>query len=71
MIVGCVSEIKPHEYRVGIVPGGAADLVRAGHKVLIDKDAGHGSGFTDAVPARRVRHAPRGPGLLHLLPFRR
>lgn len=48
MIVGCVSEIKPHEYRVGIVPGGAADLVRAGHKVLIEKDAGHGSGFTDA-----------------------
>lgn len=48
MIVGCVKEIKPDEYRVGLVPAGVAELVRAGHKVLIERDAGHGSGFTDA-----------------------
>lgn len=47
MIVGCLKEIKPDEYRVGLVPAGVAELVRAGHKVLIERDAGHGSGFTD------------------------
>lgn len=48
MIVGCVKEIKPDEYRVGLVPAGVAELTRAGHKVLMELDAGHGSGFTDA-----------------------
>lgn len=48
MIVGCVREIKPHEYRVGLIPAGVAELTAAGHEVLIEHDAGAGSGFNDA-----------------------
>lgn len=47
MIVGTVREIKPHEYRVGMVPSGAAVLAEAGHKVLVERSAGTGSGFSD------------------------
>ena len=47
MIVGVVKEIKPHEYRVGMIPSGVAEFVRAGHKVLIEREAGTGSGFAD------------------------
>jgi alanine dehydrogenase len=48
MVVGVLTEIKPDEYRVGMVPAGAAEIIRAGHQVLIEKDAGTGSGFADA-----------------------
>lgn len=48
MNVGVLKETKPHEYRVGMVPPGVVELVRAGHEVLIERDAGTGSGFSDA-----------------------
>lgn len=48
MIVGCVKEIKSDEYRVGIIPSGVSELTKAGHQVLIEREAGAGSGFTDA-----------------------
>lgn len=48
MIVGCVKEIKPDEYRVGLIPAGVAELARAGHEVLIEHEAGAGSGFVDS-----------------------
>ena len=47
MIVGVVKEIKPHEYRVGMIPSGVSALIQAGHKVLIQRTAGVGSGFGD------------------------
>ncbi len=47
MIVGVPKEIKDHEYRVAIVPGGVKQLVRHGHKVVIQKGAGVGSGIFD------------------------
>lgn len=47
MIVGVPSEVKPDEYRVAMVPAGVEELTRAGHKVLIQAGAGHGSGVTD------------------------
>lgn len=47
MIVGVPKEIKTEEYRVGLTPGGAAELVHAGHQVLVQKGAGEGSGFSD------------------------
>lgn len=47
MIVGAVKEIKSDEYRVALIPSGAAALTRAGHQVLVEKDAGSGSGFMD------------------------
>src|SRR3954447_8212356 len=48
MIIGCPKEIKTREYRVGLVPGGAAALVARGHQVLVEKNAGVGSGLPDA-----------------------
>jgi alanine dehydrogenase len=47
MIIGCPKEIKTREYRVGLVPGGAAALLARGHRVLIEKGAGTGSGISD------------------------
>ena len=47
MIVGVPKEIKQDEYRVALMPVGAEELTRAGHKVLIQAGAGHGSGISD------------------------
>jgi len=47
MIVGIPKEIKTHEYRVSMTPVGADELVRRGHKVLVEKCAGIGSGIPD------------------------
>ncbi|HEX9843605.1 MAG TPA: alanine dehydrogenase [bacterium] len=49
MIVGIPKEIKPQEHRVALVPGGAQTLVRRGHTVLVQANAGRGSGFADAA----------------------
>jgi alanine dehydrogenase len=47
MLIGVPKEIKNHEYRVGLIPSSVAELVRHGHKVLIETGAGSGSGVTD------------------------
>ncbi len=47
MIIGVPREIKNNEYRVGMVPAGVRQLVRAGHEVLVQTHAGEGSGITD------------------------
>ncbi len=47
MLIGVPKEIKTREYRVGLVPGGVATLVRHGHAVMIEKGAGIGSGISD------------------------
>ncbi|KPP80830.1 MAG: alanine dehydrogenase Ald [Oceanicaulis sp. HLUCCA04] len=49
MRVGVPREIKVHEYRVGLTPAGAAELVRAGHEVFIETKAGDGVGFADSA----------------------
>ena len=48
MLVGVPKEIKVHESRVALTPEGAAELVRAGHRVVIEKGAGLGSALADA-----------------------
>jgi alanine dehydrogenase len=48
MKIGVPKEIKIHEYRVGMVPAGVLELVRAGHEVLVETGAGSGIGFEDA-----------------------
>ena len=45
MTVGVLREIKSDEYRVSLLPAGADILTRNGHKVIVEKDAGLGSGF--------------------------
>jgi alanine dehydrogenase len=47
MIVGVPKEIKRDEYRVGLLPVGAEELTRAGHRVLVEAGAGLGSGLSD------------------------
>ena len=47
MNIGIPKEIKPQENRVAIQPGGVLTLVQHGHKVLVQKNAGLGSGFSD------------------------
>lgn len=49
MIVGLPKEIKDNEYRVGLTPAGVRALTDAGHQVIVEKDAGDGSGFGDAL----------------------
>ena len=48
MIIGVPREIKDNEARVGVTPAGAKALVEAGHKVLVETQAGALSGFPDA-----------------------
>lgn len=48
MQVGIPKEIKVHESRVAITPDGVSELVRAGHEVFIEADAGLGSTIIDA-----------------------
>lgn len=47
MIVGIPKEIKNNENRVGMTPAGVNELVRRGHTVYVQKDAGENSGFSD------------------------
>ncbi|MDJ0835702.1 MAG: alanine dehydrogenase [Acidobacteriota bacterium] len=47
MIIGTPKEIKNHEYRVGLIPSGVKALVHDGHEVLIENNAGMGSGFSN------------------------
>ncbi|MED1439718.1 alanine dehydrogenase [Aeribacillus composti] len=47
MIIGVPKEIKNNENRVAITPAGVVQLINAGHKVVIEANAGIGSGFTD------------------------
>jgi len=51
MIVGVPTEIKPDEYRVALLPVGAEELTRRGHRVLIQTGAGTGSGIPDELYA--------------------
>ncbi|RIK72881.1 MAG: alanine dehydrogenase [Planctomycetota bacterium] len=51
MIVGVPKEIKRDEYRVGMLPVGVEELVRAGHRVVFEAGAGLGSGLPDQAYA--------------------
>ena len=47
MIIGLPREIKSQEYRVALVPSGAYQLIKHGHRVLVERGAGAGSGYPD------------------------
>jgi len=61
MKIGCPTEIKPQEYRVGLTPNAAQEAVAHGHEVIVQAGAGAGSGFDDdayrATGARMVDSA--------------
>jgi alanine dehydrogenase len=47
VIVGVPKEVKEHEYRVAMLPVGVEELRRGGHRVLVERGAGLGSGLRD------------------------
>jgi len=47
MIVGIPKEVKTNENRVSMTPAGVLELTRRGHRVIVEKDAGKPSGFSD------------------------
>jgi alanine dehydrogenase len=52
MIVGILKEIKAEENRVSMTPVGVEVMRQNGHTVLVEKDAGTGSGFEDETYAQ-------------------
>ena len=49
MIVGILKEIKSEENRVCMTPAGAEVMIANGHTVLVEQNAGNGSGFEDSA----------------------
>jgi alanine dehydrogenase len=47
MIIGVPKEIKNNENRIAVIPSGVDELVGSGHEVLIERNAGAGSGISD------------------------
>jgi alanine dehydrogenase len=52
MIVGVLKEIKSEENRVSMTPAGVEVMQQHGHSVLIEKDAGAGSGLSNEAYAK-------------------
>src|SRR5215207_236876 len=52
MRIGVPKEVKPDEYRVAMMPVGVEILVKAGHQVFVENNAGTASGFPDEDFAR-------------------
>jgi len=47
MKIGIPQEIKTHEYRVGLTPQGARELITEGHSVVVEQGCGQAIGFHD------------------------
>lgn len=47
MIIGVPKEVKDRENRVSTTPAGVSEFVTHGHRVLVERSAGAGSGFSD------------------------
>ena len=47
MKIGCPTEIKPQEFRVGMTPDAVREAVNHGHEVVVQTGAGAGAGFGD------------------------
>ncbi|HET9232969.1 MAG TPA: alanine dehydrogenase, partial [Candidatus Eisenbacteria bacterium] len=62
MIVGVPKEIKADEHRVALLPVGAEELVARRHEVLVEKNAGLESGYSDdayRAAGARILDSPR------------
>ena len=44
MVIGVPKEIKEQEFRVALLPSAAYQLIKRGHRVLVESGAGAGSG---------------------------
>jgi alanine dehydrogenase len=47
MLIGVPKEIKNHEYRIGLTPAGAKELIKNGHDVMVQKNGGTSIGLDD------------------------
>src|SRR5436309_3553225 len=48
MTIGIPKEIKGQEYRVALLPSAAYQLIKRGHRVIVERSAGTGAGYPDA-----------------------
>src|SRR4030095_3401069 len=48
MIIGVPKEVKGQEYRVALLPSAAYQLIKRGHQVIVERNAGAGTGYPDA-----------------------
>ncbi len=61
MIIGTPKEIKNHEYRVGLTPESARELVVHGHRVLVQTAPARESARTTVIMSRRAPRSSRVP----------
>ena len=57
MRIGVPTEIKNHEYRVGLTPASVRELTHHGHEVAVQAGAGRGIGCDDAAYQAAGCHA--------------
>ncbi|HEU5432116.1 MAG TPA: alanine dehydrogenase [Thermomicrobiales bacterium] len=62
MIVGVPKEVKDSERRVSTTPAGVHEYHAHGHRVIVERGAGAGSGFTDDAYADAGAEIAPGPG---------
>lgn len=71
MKIGCPTEIKPQEFRVGMTPDAVHEAKMHGHEVLVQNGAGIGAGFSDAdylaAGARMIPDAAAVYGEAHMI----
>ncbi len=65
MVIGVLKEVKADEYRVALIPVGAEELRRRGHRVLVQRGAGEGSGIDDARYAEHGAEIVEGAEAVH------
>jgi len=64
VIIGVPKEIMNNEYRVSLVPAGVRTLVEKGHRVLVEKAVGEGSGISDEEYRRAGAEVKRSAGAI-------
>ena len=59
VVIGIPKEVKEQEFRVALLPSAVNQLVKRGHRVLVETDAGAGIGYHDSDYGRRRESFPR------------
>jgi alanine dehydrogenase len=67
MVIGVPREVKPQEFRTALPPSAAYQLVRQGHRVIVESGCGSGAGFDDAEYAAAGAELAPSPELVFAL----
>jgi alanine dehydrogenase len=62
MLIDVPKEVKTHEFRVGLTATSVEELVRSGHRVLVQAGAGNGIGQDDTIYRRAGATVVDGAG---------